>query len=44
VEALRRSGYAGPISVEHEPENFDPSEDVRTNREMLDAWLADPPR
>ncbi len=44
VEALRRNGYTGMISVEHEPENFDPSEDVRANCEMLGAWLADPPR
>ncbi|MDQ3432886.1 MAG: sugar phosphate isomerase/epimerase [Actinomycetota bacterium] len=44
VQALRRNGYTGTISVEHEPEDFDPSEDVRTSREMLEAWLADPPR
>lgn len=43
VEALRRSGYTGTISVEHGPGDHDPSEDVRASREMLDAWLADPP-
>jgi sugar phosphate isomerase/epimerase len=43
VKALRRSRYTGTISVEHEPQNFDPSADVRANREMLEAWLADSP-
>lgn len=42
VMALRRLSYRGPISVEHEPESFDPSEDCRASRVMLEAWLAAP--
>jgi hypothetical protein len=33
---LQRLGYAGAIAVEHEPETFDPTEDIRAMRE----WLA----
>ena len=32
VRTLQRLGYQGAISVEHEPELFDPSEDCRTSR------------
>jgi sugar phosphate isomerase/epimerase len=39
VEALRRIGYAGAISVEHEPEHEDPSEDIGAMREQLEGWL-----
>ena len=40
VRTLRRLGYDGAIAVEHEPETFDPSDDVRTMREQLEGWLA----
>lgn len=40
VRALQRLGYDGAITVEHEPETFDPSDDVRTMRAQLEAWLA----
>lgn len=40
VRELKRLGYAGGISVEHEPEFFDPSEDCRVNLELLKGWLA----
>ena len=40
VRALQRIGYAGSISVEHEPETYDPSDDVRAMREQLEEWLA----
>lgn len=40
VRVLRGSGYGGAISIEHEPETFDPSEDVRAMREQLEGWLA----
>jgi sugar phosphate isomerase/epimerase len=40
VHALRRIGYDGGIAVEHEPETFDPTEDVRAMRAQLEAWLA----
>jgi L-ribulose-5-phosphate 3-epimerase len=41
VAALKRAGYRGPISVEHEPERFDPTEDVVANLSMLREWLAE---
>ena len=40
--ALRRIGYAGPISVEHEPERADPREDVRACAALLRGWLEEP--
>ena len=39
VRALQRIGYDGAISVEHEPETFDPSDDVRAMRAELEEWL-----
>ena len=39
VRALRRSGYTGVIAVEHEPETFDPSDDLRAMRGQLEEWL-----
>ncbi len=39
VEVLQRIGYTGAISVEHEPNLADPTEDVKANLEMLKAWL-----
>ena len=32
VRALERIGYEGAISIEHEPETFDPSDDLRAMR------------
>lgn len=40
VEALERIGYRGGISVEHEPESYDPHAEIRRARELLDGWLA----
>jgi sugar phosphate isomerase/epimerase len=40
VEALRGIGYDGVVSVEHEPETWDPSEECRLMRESLERWLA----
>jgi sugar phosphate isomerase/epimerase len=39
VNTIKRMGYQGPISVEHEPESFDPTEDCIANLAMLKAWL-----
>jgi L-ribulose-5-phosphate 3-epimerase len=39
VRALERVGYTGAISVEHEPEHHDPSDDVRAMRAQLEGWL-----
>ena len=40
VRALERSGYTGDIAIEHEPETFDPTDDVRAMRAQLEEWLA----
>jgi L-ribulose-5-phosphate 3-epimerase len=40
VRSLRRIGYAGALTVEHEPEDRDPSEEIRAMRAQLEAWLA----
>ena len=40
VEALLGAGYAGFYTVEHEPEDHDPSEEIRSMRERLEGWLA----
>ncbi len=39
VQALKEIGYTGAISIEHETAQYDPSEDCRANREMLEVWL-----
>jgi len=40
VRALQRGGYEGAITVEHEPETFDPTDDCRAMRAELEGWLA----
>ena len=39
VRALQRSGYGGALTVEHEPEDHDPSDEIRVMRERLEGWL-----
>ena len=39
VQALQQIGYTGVITVEHEPELYDPTEDVRESYAMLRGWL-----
>jgi L-ribulose-5-phosphate 3-epimerase len=39
VQALRAIGYTGSISVEHEPETFDPTEDCVASAALLRIWL-----
>jgi sugar phosphate isomerase/epimerase len=39
VEVLRAAGYAGAYSVEHEPESYDPTEEVAISAARLRAWL-----
>jgi sugar phosphate isomerase/epimerase len=41
VAMLKKIGYTGAISVEHEPELFDPSDDCRANLVLLRAWLTE---
>ena len=38
VTALKESGFRGPIGLEHEPEEFDPREDIRASREIIERW------
>lgn len=40
VQTLKRLGYTGAISIEHEPDLFDPTEDVQVSLKMLQGWLA----
>jgi sugar phosphate isomerase/epimerase len=40
VRALQRQGYAGALAVEHEPEDHDPNDEIRSMREQLEGWLA----
>lgn len=40
VNVLKQVGYTGAIAVEHEPEHFDPSEDVKVSYAMLKQWLS----
>jgi sugar phosphate isomerase/epimerase len=39
VRALQRIGYDGAVAVEHEPETFEPSADLRAMRAELESWL-----
>jgi len=39
VRALQRIDYRGAISVEHEPEQYDPSDDCREMLAELESWL-----
>lgn len=38
VKWLREQGFRGPMGIEHEPENFDPSEEIRLSLERVNAW------
>ena len=40
LEALQRIGYRGAISIEHEPDDYDPTEEIAGSRRMVGAWLA----
>jgi sugar phosphate isomerase/epimerase len=39
VRVLQQSGYSGSISVEHEPEHYDPTEEIEENLRLLAGWL-----
>jgi L-ribulose-5-phosphate 3-epimerase len=39
VRALQRIGFTGAYAVEHEPEDHDPSDEIRSMREELEQWL-----
>jgi sugar phosphate isomerase/epimerase len=39
VRVLQEQRYAGPITVEHEPEQYDPSPEIADSLRMLRGWL-----
>lgn len=39
VRTLQRAGYTGAYTVEHEPEDRDPAEEIGAMRERLEGWL-----
>ena len=39
VRALGRLGYRGALAVEHEPQDRDPTEEIRAMRQQLEGWL-----
>lgn len=41
MRKLKHNGYNGGISVAHEPEQYDPTEDCIANLAMLRGWLAE---
>jgi len=38
VKALEQIGYRGTISIEHEPELYDPTDECKANLTMLKGW------
>jgi sugar phosphate isomerase/epimerase len=40
VRVLQEMDFRGTISVEHEPEFFDPADDIRASLHLLKGWLA----
>jgi len=40
VAAIREIGFAGPIGIEHEPDTFDPTEDVKISKQRLAGWMS----
>ena len=40
VGALQEMGYDGYLTIEHEPEDHDPSDEIVELRRRLEAWLA----
>ncbi len=39
MHALQQFHYEGPIGIEHEPEDHDPTEDVMVSLGQLNAWI-----
>ena len=42
VDALRALGYTGYLSIEHEPEAYDPIPEILDAHAQLKTWLATP--
>ncbi len=43
TRALRTQGFRGPIGIEHEPEDFDPRDDIAASLELVQRWWAETP-
>ena len=41
LQALSDIGYHGAVGIEHEPDGWDPTEDLRVGFRMLDHWVRD---
>ena len=41
VKTLKDIGYTGVLGIEHEPEHFDPNQDVQESLKLLQGWLKD---
>lgn len=41
VDVIKASGYDGAIAIEHEPDHYDPSQEVKESYELLKGWLAE---
>jgi sugar phosphate isomerase/epimerase len=41
LQALSDIGYDGAVGIEHEPDGWDPSEDLRVGYQMLRQWVGD---
>jgi sugar phosphate isomerase/epimerase len=39
LEALAETGYQGAVGVEHEPDGWDPTDDLLAARQMLTNWV-----
>ncbi len=39
LKVLEEIGYEGPLSIEHEPEEYDPSEECRVSLERVKQWM-----
>jgi sugar phosphate isomerase/epimerase len=39
LEALASTGYEGAVGVEHEPDGWDPTADLRSAQRMLSGWV-----
>jgi len=40
LQALSDIGYSGAVGIEHEPDGWNPTDDLRVGFELLDEWVA----
>jgi len=41
LKALKMIGYSGPVTIEHEPYDYDPTEECKVSLERAAGWWAD---